>query len=271
MIQNGQMCHGAVHSSSSTWLAWPPVSGRDFLISFSSHFSTSAQTEVSILIVSAPTLRSFDQKLVANVPKRSGGSLTGSFALAITIISTFCHLSPPGKGSILSSTLFRDTWPYSDAKRWIFKYARTQSGERLTTQEDWKHWLRSPAGRMRPMGLVATPNLEYASTAYSRQLASVQRVVRCQDSCLSARSLRRLGKSFRRKRTSAVAASVGNAPVTPKRAIPASDEDYWISWEAFFAPPGTNTTKPAGQQQLSRPGRDHVQGRGPCDWAAPYL
>ena len=86
---------------------------------------------------------------LANAVMDGGGHVTGSLSLAITIVSTLFHISPPGKG-VLSSTVLRDVMPFEDTKAWVRRHARTESGRPLRSYEDWNEWLSSPAGKTSP-------------------------------------------------------------------------------------------------------------------------
>ena len=69
-------------------------------------------------------------------------------------------LAPPGKGG-LSMFVKSDKWPYEKAQQWVYENALTADGQRLRTSADWKAWLKTPAGRHRPLGLLSDPDLEY--------------------------------------------------------------------------------------------------------------
>ena len=140
-----------------------------------------------------------------------GGHVTGSLSLAITIVSTLFHISPPGKG-VLSSTVLRDVMPFEDTKAWVRRHARTESGRPLRSYEDWNEWLSSPAGKHRPPQITSVPQIEFKTHTRLNRLKSLS-------TCAGLRRAK-LGSELEGQ-ASAEAAS------------------GWVSWEDFLGVEGS--------------------------------
>ena len=96
-----------------------------------------------------------------------GGAVTGSLSLALTVISTFFHLAPPGQGFLSSTIFLKRHMPYHEAEEWVQAHARTAEGRPLRSFADWNAWLHSPQGKHRPSGLSSAPHIDYHSTLSS--------------------------------------------------------------------------------------------------------
>ena len=158
-----------------------------------------------------------------------GGMSTMWAALSITIWSTCVFLSPPGAGPI-SSTVLKEQFTYKAAKEWVYKNARRPDGEHLETEDDWSAWLQTCAGRHRPQGLAADPDMKY------RRMKLVPTVdVSCMKNGCAGRRMHNLRHGKGAKSESTLARQGHHA----SRPHEAAEDGEWVSWRQFLAAPGT--------------------------------
>eukprot|EP01045_Picozoa_sp_COSAG04_P010798 COSAG04_NODE_671_length_11329_cov_2.762867_8_plen_1204_part_01 len=159
-----------------------------------------------------------------------GGMSTMWAALSITIWSTCVFLSPPGAGPI-SSTVLKEQFSYKAAKEWVYKNARRPDGEHLETEADWSAWLQTCAGRHRPQGLAADPDMKY------RRMKLVPTVdVSCMQNGCAGRRMHNLRHGRGESKSESTLARQGHHSSRPREA---AEDGEWVSWRQFLAAPGT--------------------------------